>query len=73
MKQVHDIDMKQTQYSKLLSELPPVDMVITMGCNVHGPHLPSAHREDWGLEDPTEKHDTAFLETIRSIEERIKD
>ena len=35
MKQVHGIDMEQTQYSKLLSELPEIDIVITMGCNVH--------------------------------------
>ena len=35
MKQVHGIDMEQEQYSKLLSELPKIDIVITMGCNVH--------------------------------------
>ena len=34
MKQIHDIDMEKTQYSKLLSDLPEIDMVITMGCNV---------------------------------------
>ena len=34
MKQLYGIDMEQTQYSKLLNELPPVDIVITMGCNV---------------------------------------
>ena len=31
MKRVHGIDMEQTQYSKLLSELPEIDIVITMG------------------------------------------
>lgn len=73
MKQVHHIDMEQTQYSKLLEELPPVDVVITMGCNVQCPFLPCSHREDWGLEDPTGKPDAAFLETIRFIEQRILD
>ena len=34
MKQLYDIDMEKTQRSKLLSEIPPVDIVITMGCNV---------------------------------------
>ena len=34
MKQVHGIDMEETQYSKLLSHIPEVDVVITMGCNV---------------------------------------
>lgn len=73
MKQVHGIDMEQTQYSKLLSDIPPVDVVITMGCNVQCPFLPCSHREDWGLEDPTGKPDAAFLETIRLIEEKVLD
>ena len=71
MKQVHGIDMEESQYSKLLSDIPPVDVVITMGCNVQCPFLPCSHREDWGLEDPTGKSDEAFLETIRVIEQKI--
>ena len=73
MKQVHGIDMKATQYSKLLSDIPPVDVVVTMGCNVQCPFLPCSHREDWGLEDPSGKSDESFLETIRPIEEKIFD
>ncbi|MBO7251224.1 MAG: arsenate reductase ArsC [Oscillospiraceae bacterium] len=71
MKAVHGIDMEATQYSKLLSDIPAVDVVITMGCNVHCPYLPCSHREDWGLEDPSGKPDEAFLETIARIEEKI--
>ena len=71
MKQVHGIDLEQTQYSKLLSNIPAVDVVITMGCNVQCPYLACSHREDWGLEDPTGKSDEAFLETIRQIEEKV--
>ena len=73
MQQVHNIDMEATQYSKLLSDIPQVDVVITMGCNVQCPFLPCSHREDWGLEDPTSKSDTEFLKTIQLIEERILD
>ena len=73
MKEVHCIDMEATQYSKLLSDIPPVDVVVTMGCNVQCPFLPCSHREDWGLEDPSGKSDEAFLETIRLIEEKIFD
>ena len=73
MKQVHGIDMEKTQYSKLLDQLPAVDVVVTMGCNVHCPFLPCTHREDWGLEDPSGKEDGAFLETIRLIEEKVLD
>ena len=49
MKQLHGIDMEAMQHSKLLAELPPVDIVVTMGCNVSCPTLPCRHREDWGL------------------------
>ena len=73
MKQVHGIDMEETQYSKLLSDIPQVDAVITMGCNVQRPFLPCSHREDWGLEDPSGKSDDAFLKTIRLIEEKVLD
>ena len=53
MRQVYGIDMEKRQYSKLLSELPPVDVVVTMGCNVQCPLLPCSYREDWGLDDPS--------------------
>ena len=67
------IDMEAAQYSKLLSDIPAVDVVVTMGCNVQCPFLPCTHREDWGLEDPTGKDDAAFIHTIRAIEEKILD
>ena len=73
MKEVHGIDMEASQYSKLLSDIPSVDVVITMGCNVQCPFLPCSHREDWGLEDPTGKSDEFFLKTIRLIEEKMLD
>lgn len=71
MRQVHGIDMEKTQYSKLLSELPPVDVVVTMGCNVQCPLLPCSYREDWGLDDPSGQPDDVFLETMRRIEENV--
>ena len=71
MKQLHGIDMETTQHSKLLCDIPQVDVVITMGCNVQCPNVPCSFREDWGLEDPTGKDDDAFIETIRLIEEKI--
>ena len=73
MKRVHGIDMEATQYSKLLYDIPEVDVVITMGCNVQCPFLPCSHREDWGLEDPTGKSDKAFLVIINQIEQKIHD
>lgn len=73
MKQVHGIDMEKEQYSKLLEKLPPIDIVITMGCNVQCPFLPCSHREDWGLEDPSGKEDEAFLYTMAVIEAKVLD
>lgn len=72
MKQLYGIDMEQSQRPKLLDELPPVDIVVTMGCNVSCPRLPCKHREDWGLNDPSGKDDEAFITVIRSIEQKIK-
>lgn len=69
--ELYGIDMAATQYSKLLSTLPPVDIVITMGCNVHCPHLPCRYRADWGLDDPTGKDEAAYRATIAAIEQRI--
>ena len=72
MKELYNIDMEKTQHSKLLDEIPPVDIVITMGCNVECPNLPCKHREDWGLDDPTGKSDDEFKKVISTIEAKIK-
>ena len=71
IKDLHGIDMNETQRSKLLSDIPKVDVVITMGCNVQCPSLPCKHREDWGLEDPSGKADEEFIKTARLIEEKV--
>ena len=71
MKQLYGIDMEKTQRSKLLSDIPPVDVVITMGCNVNCPYLPCKYREDWGLDDPTGNTDEVFIEVIKNIEKNI--
>lgn len=47
MKQYHGIDMEETQYSKLLDALPPVDVVITMGCGVPGLPVSIGRIGDW--------------------------
>ena len=71
MRELYGVDMELTQRSKLITELPPVDIVVTMGCNVNCPHLPCRHREDWGLEDPTGRGDAVFRETIAAIHQRV--
>ncbi len=71
MKQLYGIDMEQTQHSKLTDELPALDGIITMGCNVKCPWLPSRFREDWGLDDPSGKSDEEFIRTAKLIEEKV--
>lgn len=73
MKVLYDIDMEKEQYSKLLADIPPVDIVITMGCNVECPFLPCSYREDWGLDDPTGKSNDEFIMTAKIIENKILD
>lgn len=71
MKKLYGIDMEQSQRPKLLAELLPVDIVVTMGCNMKCPYLPCRRREDWRLPDPTGKNDEEFLSVIRLIEVKI--
>lgn len=71
MKQLYGIDMEQSQRPKLIQDLPTIDVVVTMGCNVQCPYLPCKHREDWGLPDPTGKDDETFNSVIQSIEVKI--
>ncbi|MBO1263888.1 arsenate reductase ArsC [Proteiniclasticum sp. SCR006] len=74
MKSIYGIDMEATQHSKLIDDLPEnVDVVITMGCNVECPYLPSRHREDWGLDDPSGQSDDAFILTAQIIEEKVRE
>ena len=62
MKEMHGVDMEETQYSKLIQDIPVPDMVVTMGCNVVCPHNPGAEVEDWGRDDPTGQADDVFME-----------
>ena len=71
MKQKYGIDMEQTQYSKLLGDIPDLDVVVTMGCNVKCPTIPCGHREDWGLDDPSGKADEEFEKIIEAIHGKI--
>lgn len=74
MKEMHGIDMEENQYSKLIDDLPEVDYVISMGCNVVCPILPFKHKKyDWGIEDPTGKSDEEFIKVINEIERKLKD
>ena len=71
MKELYGIDMEQTQYSKLITDIPNPDVAISMGCNVGCPFIGRAFDDNWGLEDPTGKSDEEFIRVIKEIERRI--
>ena len=71
MKRLYGIDMEKTQCPKLLADIPSVDIVVTMGCNVECPYLPCKRREDWGLDDPTGKANEDYISVIHTIEEKV--
>ncbi|WP_066893587.1 arsenate reductase ArsC [Clostridium nigeriense] len=73
IKELYNVDMNKTQKSKLLTDIPEVDIVIKMGCNVVCPVVLAKHIEDWGLEDPTGKSDVEFIKVAKTIEDKIKD
>lgn len=71
MKELYDIDMEQTQYSKLISNIPDPDIAISMGCNVSCPFIGRNFDDNWQLEDPTGKSDEEFKIIIKKIEQNI--
>ena len=71
MKELYKIDMEQTQYSKLITDIEAPDIAISMGCNVGCPFVERRFDDDWGLEDPTGKSDDEFKIIIAEIERRV--
>lgn len=71
MKALYGIDMEQTQYSKLISDIPEPDIAISMGCNVGCPFIGRPFDDNWGLDDPTGKSDEEFKKVIDEIRLRI--
>ena len=64
--------MEQTQYPKLISDIPDLDVAISMGCNVTCPYIGKDFDDNWQLEDPTGKSDEEFIKVISIIEEKVR-
>ena len=67
MKELYGVDMAQSQYSKLISEIPEPDIAISMGCNVGCPFVGRPFDDTWGLEDPTGQSDEEFKTVMEEI------
>ena len=72
VKKLYGIDMEQTQYSKLISDIPDLDVAISMGCNVTCPYIGKDFDDNWQLENPTGKSDEEFIKVINVIEEKVR-
>ena len=44
-----------------------------MGCGVECPYVPTKHREDWGLDDPSGEPKVGFENTRDIIKEKVLD
>ena len=71
MKELYGIDMEKTQYSKLISDIPDPDFVISMGCNVSCPIMSRPFDDNWRLDDPTGKSDAEFQTIIEVIQRKV--
>lgn len=72
MKERYGIDMEaEGQHSKLIGDIPEVDLAISMGCNVTCPYIGRDFDDNWMLEDPTGKPDEEFYVIIDAIEKKI--
>jgi arsenate reductase len=72
MKEIYNIDMEQTQYSKLFQDIPKPDIAISMGCNVGCPYVGMQYDDNWGLDDPTGKSDEEFKKIIEIIHTKVE-
>lgn len=71
MKQLYNIDMEKTQYSKTIDEIPTPDIAISMGCDVGCPFIDKGFDDDWGIPDPTGQNDDAFYKVIEMIKQKV--
>ena len=68
MKEIYGIDMEANdQHSKLITDIPDVDIAISMGCNVGCPFIGRVFDDNWGLDDPTGKSDADFKAVMKDI------
>src|SRR5690554_8181450 len=59
-------------HPKLLKDIPnSLDVLITMGCGVECQFVPTKHREDWGLDDPSGGPIEGFRQTRDIIKEKV--
>lgn len=71
IQEIYGIDLSQNR-PKHISDLPDIDIIVTMGCGVACPVIPGAKRIAWQIDDPVGKGDEAYFQAIAEIEAKIK-
>lgn len=72
MKTEYNISLlEEGHYTKLISDIPEVDIVIYMGCNIECVSVPCQIELDWGVESASDGSDESFIEMIKIIESRV--
>jgi len=62
-----------SHYPKYVDEIPnKVDVLITMGCEVECPYIPTKLREDWSIDDPIGKPVEEYRKVRDVIEGKVK-
>jgi arsenate reductase len=61
------------QFPKLLKDIPQkVDYLITMGCDVECPLIPNIEKEEWQLDDPSNKSIEEYRKTRDIIRNKVE-
>lgn len=72
LKKTHEIDMLANgQWPKTVDELPEVDIIIYMGCQVECAKHPCQVSLGWNISDPKGISDDAYRKAIHNIEQNI--
>ncbi|MDR0980589.1 MAG: arsenate reductase ArsC [Methanocalculaceae archaeon] len=71
MKTYYGIDMTR-QKPKTISELPQIDILVTMGCEITCPTMPVSQKISWRIDDPNGKSDEEFLAIIHTISDHVR-
>ena len=71
IKNRYGIEMEQSQYPKLITDIPAPDIKISMGYNAECPYMGKEFDDNWELDDPTGQSDQKFNEIIDAIQENI--
>ena len=56
---------------KGVQDKEPIDVVVTMGCDVACPSVPDARRIDWDIPDPSGKDIEGYRETLSIIKGKV--